>query len=229
MASECWEPWRAICSMASSMVETTFTFSTRSLYSVSQSLSVAAFTSGTAALVSAHPLISTPAFMSRLMISGRNDLDRSLCTSIVSMALQVPGRWTFALKQISDAMARSALLSTYTWQTPLSCLITGMVEFSETILMSPSPPRGMMRSMNWFVLSISMTQARSGFSMNDTAPSGMPASAPARFRTSAMAVFDATASDPLRRELQAVEHGLGQALLLARIQVLFILGHKMLG
>ena len=73
----------------------------------------------------------------------------------------------------------SALQSTYTWQMPLSCLITGIVEFSDTMRISPSPPRGMMRSTNPFSLSISMTQARSGFSMNDTAPSGMPASAPA--------------------------------------------------
>ena len=187
-----------MCSMASSMLATTFTFRIRSLYSLSQSLSVASFTSGTSALVLAQPRISTPAFMNRLTISGRNDEDRSLCTSMVSMALHVPGRWTLALKQISAAMGRSALQSTYTWQTPLSCLITGMVEFSETMRMSPSPPRGMMRSIYRFALSISMTQARSGFSMNETAPSGMPASAPARLSTSAMAVLDATASEPPR-------------------------------
>ena len=63
------------------------------------------------------------------------------------MALQVPGRWTLALKQIDSAICRSALASTYVWQTPLSCLITGMRDSFVTNSMRPSPPLGMMRSM----------------------------------------------------------------------------------
>src|SRR3990172_2472595 len=129
MDSQCCEPCAAICSMASFILSTTFTFRTRSLYSVSQSASVACLTSGTSVLVFAHPRTSTPAFINRPIIAGRNEDDRSLCTSMVSMALQVPGRWTLALKQISPAISGSALQSTYTWHTPLSCLITGMVEF----------------------------------------------------------------------------------------------------
>ena len=43
---------------------------------------------------------------------GRNRAATCLWTSIVSMALQTPGRWTLALKQIASAMSRSASSST---------------------------------------------------------------------------------------------------------------------
>ena len=43
---------------------------------------------------------------------GRNALAMRLSTSIVSIALQTPGLWTLALKQISPAIFRSADRST---------------------------------------------------------------------------------------------------------------------
>ena len=44
-------------------------------------------------------------------------------------------------------MSRSAAASTYTWQLPVKCLMTGIWASAATRRISPSPPRGIARSM----------------------------------------------------------------------------------
>ena len=48
-------------------------------------------------------------------------------TSSVSSALHTDGRCTLALRMTGSAASRSALLSTYRWQTPMPPVMTGMV------------------------------------------------------------------------------------------------------
>ena len=44
-------------------------------------------------------------------------------------------------------MSRSAAASTYTWQLPVKCLMTGILASAATRRIRPSPPRGIARSM----------------------------------------------------------------------------------
>ena len=62
------------------------------------------------------------------------------------MALQTLTRCALALTAMATAISRSALSSTKTWHSPLSCLSTGTVERSFTRRTNSSPPRGMIRS-----------------------------------------------------------------------------------
>src|SRR5437867_3663398 len=132
------------------------------------------------------------------MSGGRNVGATVWCTRSVSIALQVPGRCTFALKLMASAMARSAFSSTYVWHTPLSCLITGIVDSLMMNCMSSSPPRGMMRSISLSCLSSRVETWRSELSMNVIAPAGMPSFSPASLSTFTIAALDWMASEPAR-------------------------------
>ena len=81
-------------------------------------------------------------------IRGRNSPATSACTSSDSAALHTPSRWHLVL---IDDLARPCPdrppRSTYTWQLPVKCLMTGIFASAATRRISPSPPRGMARSI----------------------------------------------------------------------------------
>ena len=112
IASVCLDPYWAMCSIASSAEPTTRTAKMRSRYSASQSASVAGLMSGTRARVLGQPRSSTPFSRSASAALGRNEGAIRSWTSRVSIALQTPGRCTFALTQILNALSGSASAST---------------------------------------------------------------------------------------------------------------------
>ena len=89
----------------------------------------------------------TPFAASAAPIRGRRAPATSAWTRSCSAALHTPGRWVLALTTIDSAIAGSAALSMYTKQTPSKCLMTGIVLFSATNRIRPSPPRGMTQWM----------------------------------------------------------------------------------
>ena len=110
--------------------------------------------------------------------------------------MQALGFCVFAFLQIAKASSKSALSSTKIWQSPLSCFITGIREFSLTKRTKDSPPRGIITSIKLsYFISSSVTE-RSVLSIKVTAFSSTPLFLSAVFITFTMALFELKASFP---------------------------------
>ena len=163
-----------MCSIASSKFPTTLTDKIRSRYSVLKSSSVASLISFSISLVLLQPLNSTPALSINSLNFGRKASAIPSCTSSVSMALHTPGLCTLALNDMFSAFSKLADSSINRWHKPLSCFITGIVAFSETNFIRPSPPLGTITSMYWFSFNMYLTPSLSVSSINPTLFSSMP-------------------------------------------------------
>ncbi|MBV6474567.1 MAG: hypothetical protein MOGDAGHF_00027 [Rhodocyclaceae bacterium] len=169
--------------MASSTPATTFTAMMAARYSSYQSCSVASLSFAASMPAprrsvsdSAQPRSSTPLPASIAPSFGNNVLATPRATSSDSAVLQVPRRCVLAFSTMRSALSASAASSTYTWQLPSRCLMTGMRASFEMRSMRPLPPRGTMTSTNSFMVTSSPTAARSVVSTTCTAAAGRPAS-----------------------------------------------------
>ena len=97
------------------------------------------------------------------------------------------------------AISASAEASRNTWQTPASCLMTGIREVSTTLRISPWPPRGMIRSTLRSSRSSQSIASRSVTGTMPMASSGMPVSRAASRSSPASARLARIASEPPRR------------------------------
>ena len=88
--------------------------------------------------------IFTPA-LHRAFLSS-SIAEKSLCTKIVSTALQALGYWILASTQTLSAKSVFALSSTKIWQIPEACPKTGIFVFSWIYFTSLFEPRGIIKS-----------------------------------------------------------------------------------
>ena len=201
--------------MASSKPATTLMLMMGAKYSSNQSCSVAAVRWGAEGWPSApagavgcdfktssvrgSQRISTPLAANTAAIWGRNSLATPAATNRLSQALQGLYFWVLALSTTRRAMARSQGSSTYTWQLPSRCLMTGTLASRLMRSINDLPPRGMMRSTNSGMAMSWPTNARSVLGTSCTASAGKPLSAKDCRTSSASALLEAMASDPPRR------------------------------
>ena len=115
------------------------------------------------------------------------------------MALQGLYFCVLALSAMVTAMPMSHGSSTYVWQLPSRCLITGTLASALMRSISPLPPRGMITSTYSGMVIKRPTAARSVVGTSCTASSGKPAAASAWCTSTASALFDSMASLPPRR------------------------------
>ena len=112
--------------------------------------------------------------------------------------MQVEGRWTFELTAIATASPMSALASTNTWPLPPAAYMTGTVACSLSAFFSPSPPRGMIRSITPSCVASCRSSSRSPPLTIEIAPSGTPAERIAAAATWASTAFECEAVDEPR-------------------------------
>ena len=117
---------------------------------------------------------STPASRRAFTIWGRNTSAIFSCISRVSTALHTPGRWVLAFRMIFFAISGSAAASTYIWQMPSRCLMTGILLYSVIVLISPFPPLGITTSINLSIISSWGTSSLSVDFITCTASGGNP-------------------------------------------------------
>ena len=190
--------------MASSTPSTTLMLMTGAKYSSNQSCSVASASCapGTCAnkdLASASQRISTPLAAYTAPMRGKNSAATPRATSRPSAALQGLYFWVLALSATVTAMAKSQGSSTYTWQLPSRCLMTGTLAPALMRSIRPLPPRGITTSTYSGMAIRRPTASRSVVGTSCTACSGKPASRRAWLTRPAKAVFDSMASEPPRK------------------------------
>src|SRR6185369_5100434 len=132
-------------------------------------------------------------------MSGRNSLAAPRATSRPSIALHGLYFCVLALSAIFTAISRSTGSSTYTWQLPSRCLMTGT--FVSRLMRSIRllPPRGMITSTYCGMAIRWPTASRSVVCTSCTASGGSPASVKACCTSRASALLESIASDPPRR------------------------------
>ncbi len=148
IASVCPEPKRLICFTASWSELMTQIEMIGPKNSAPKSSSLAGRANSINSQQRWSPRISISFSCKAMASAGKNSLATSAWTSRDSAALQTPIRWHLELMVIAIAIFKSAAASTYTWQLPWKCLITGICASAATRRISPSPPRGMARSMH---------------------------------------------------------------------------------
>ena len=114
-----------MCAIAASTPSTTRAAMIASRYSVYQSSSRAGCTRASTRCTVASPRTSQPASSRSVTIGARCVPAQASSTSSVSAAPQMPVRRILALSAMARAMRRSASRSTYTWQLPSRCPMTG--------------------------------------------------------------------------------------------------------
>ena len=116
-----------------------------------------------------------------------------------SAVLHVPRRCVLLFSKIRKALSKSASSSTYTWQLPSKCLITGMRASLLMRSIKPLPPRGTITSTYCFMVINSPTAARSVVSTTCTAVVGKPAACKPSCTNLAKAWLQLIASLPPRK------------------------------
>ena len=96
-------------------------------------------------------------------------------------------------------MSISHAVSTYTWQLPSKCLMTGILASWLMRSIKPLPPRGMMTSTNSLSVIKWPTASRSVVCTNCTASCGKPLSFKACCTSCANALLESIASEPPRK------------------------------